>query len=139
MRNRDTTVFTNGCFDILHIGHVRYLKHAKALGDLLIIGINSDASVKRLKGEDRPINNQEHRAEMLMSLGCVDRVYIFDEDTPYQIIDRIRPDVLVKGLDYIDKPIAGQEIVSSYGGKVLVVGPFEKSVSTTEIIKKIRG
>ena len=130
-------VFTNGCFDILHIGHIRYLQDASRLGDVLIIGLNSDASVRRLKGNDRPINSQEERAEMLCSLGCVDYVIVFGEDTPIEVIKLIQPDVIVKGGDYNRDEVIGREYVESKGGE-LVLLPFVKGKSTTNIIKKIQ-
>lgn len=130
-------VFTNGCFDILHIGHIRYLQEAAKLGDVLIIGLNSDESVRRLKGSDRPINNENDRAEMLSSLGFVDYVSIFEDDTPLDLIKTIQPDVLVKGGDYKPEDIVGREIVEGRGGK-LVLLPFVEGKSTTNIIEKIK-
>ncbi len=129
-------VFTNGCFDIIHAGHVDYLERAKKLGDILVVGLNSDNSVKRIKGEKRPINPQEQRAKVLSSLKPVDYVVIFEEDTPEKLIRAIKPDVLVKGGDWPIEKIVGKEFVESYGGKVLTI-PFTYNVSTTEIIKKI--
>ncbi|WP_461832314.1 D-glycero-beta-D-manno-heptose 1-phosphate adenylyltransferase [Aquifex sp.] len=129
-------VFTNGCFDIIHAGHVDYLEKAKKLGDILVVGLNSDNSVKRIKGEKRPINPQEQRAKVLSSLKPVDYVVIFEEDTPEKLIRAIKPDVLVKGGDWPIEKIVGKEFVESYGGKVLTI-PFTYNVSTTEIIKKI--
>ena len=129
-------VFTNGCFDILHIGHARYLYAAKELGDLLIVAVNSDSSVKRIKGPDRPIMNQEERAEMLAALQCVDMVVIFEEDTPLEVIERLVPDVLVKGGDWKEEDIVGSEVVKSAGGQVKSL-PFVKGSSTSEIINKI--
>ena len=129
-------VFTNGCFDIIHAGHVDYLERAKKLGDILVVGLNSDDSVKRIKGEKRPINPQEQRAKVLSSLKPVDYVVIFEEDTPEKLIRAIKPDVLVKGGDWPIEKIVGKEFVESYGGKVLTI-PFTYNVSTTEIIKKI--
>jgi len=126
-------IFTNGCFDILHIGHVKYLQKAKALGDILIVGVNSNNSVKRLKGEDRPINDEFDRAYLLASLEVVDYVVIFDEDTPYELIKIIRPDILVKGKDYEDKEIVGSDIA-----KEVILIDFIKGKSTTKIIERIR-
>ncbi|MCX7981786.1 MAG: D-glycero-beta-D-manno-heptose 1-phosphate adenylyltransferase [Syntrophales bacterium] len=129
-------VFTNGCFDLIHIGHVRYLREAKKLGDVLIIGLNSDESVKRLKGPGRPIINQEDRAEILSSLEFVDFVTVFEEDTPINIISVIEPDVLVKGGDWPVEEIVGNEVVKKRGGKVVTL-PFTEGKSTTRIIQRI--
>lgn len=125
-------VFTNGCFDLLHKGHVSYLNSAKALGDVLIVGLNSDESVKRLKGENRPINCQDDRAYLLSALECVDYVVIFDDDTPIELIERVKPDVLVKGADYKDKEVVGSDIA---GETVLI--DFIDGKSTTSTIDKI--
>lgn len=130
-------VFTNGCFDILHVGHKRYLQKAAELGDLLIIGVNSDASVKRLKGPERPINNENDRAEMVAALGFVDYVVVFDEDTPYELIRQIQPDVLVKGGDYKPDQVVGKDLVEKRGGKLVLI-PFVDGKSTTNIINKIK-
>lgn len=130
-------VFTNGCFDILHSGHVRYLNEAASLGDVLIVGLNSDSSVKRLKGEGRPINSQEDRAEVIKALRCVDYVVVFDDDTPYELISRIKPDVLVKGGDYKPYEVVGKDIVESNGGSVVII-PFVEGKSTTNIVNHIR-
>lgn len=127
-------VFTNGCFDILHKGHVSYLNSAKALGDILVVGVNSDESVKRLKGQDRPINNQDDRAYLLSALECVDYVVIFDEDTPYELIERIKPNILVKGADYKDKEVVGSDIADE-----TVLIDFIEGKSTTSTIEKILG
>jgi len=129
-------VFTNGCFDILHVGHLSYLEDAQALGDLLVVGVNTDASVKKLKGEDRPINNVEDRMLMLASLMYVDKVIAFDEDTPYNLIKKILPDYLVKGGDYELSQIIGADIVRKNGGTVTVI-PFVSGYSSTAIIQKI--
>lgn len=126
-------VFTNGCFDILHRGHVEYLSKAADKGDVLVVGLNTDASVKRLKGEGRPVNNQEARALVLASLGFVDAVVLFDEDTPYELIKAVRPDVLVKGADYKPEEIVGYDIVTSYGGSVETV-PLVEGYSTTKLL-----
>lgn len=130
-------VFTNGCFDIIHRGHVEYLNQARALGKSLVIGLNSDASVKRLKGEGRPVNNEEDRAFVLSNLKSVDAVIIFDEDTPYELIKAVKPDFLVKGGDWKEDMIVGSDIVKSYGGKVLSL-QFVDSYSTTNIIEKLK-
>ena len=127
-------VFTNGCFDILHRGHVEYLAKAADMGDVLVVGLNTDASVRRLKGEGRPVNNEEARALVLASLSFVDAVVLFDEDTPYEIIKAIRPDVLVKGADYKPEEIVGYDIVTSYGGIVATV-PLVEGYSTTSIVE----
>ena len=129
--------FTNGVFDILHPGHVRYLQAARAHGDLLIVGVNSDASVRRNKGPDRPINPQDERAELLSALACVDAVSIFDEDTPADIIRRVQPDILVKGADWPADQIVGRDTVEARGGRV-VLEPVEQGYSTSTIIEKIR-
>ena len=130
-------VFTNGCFDILHVGHIRYLQEAARLGDVLIVGLNSDSSVKRLKGSERPINNENERAEMLVALGFVDYVMIFDEDTPLELIKTIRPDVIVKGGDYTPDNVVGKKEVEENGGKLVII-PFIEGKSTTNIIDKLK-
>jgi len=129
-------VFTNGCFDIIHAGHVDYLKKAKQLGDVLIVGLNSDSSVKSIKGEQRPINNQNDRAVVLSVFYFVDYVVIFDQSTPYELIKIIKPDILVKGSDWHNKTIVGSDIVSENGGKVILIEYLEGK-STTKIIEKI--
>lgn len=129
-------VFTNGCFDLLHVGHVDLLTKAKKLGDILIVGLNSDNSVKRLKGENRPIINQQQRATLLAALNAVDYVVIFEEDTPLELIKKIKPDFLVKGKDYKKEEVVGKEIVESYGGKVELIDLL-KGISTTTIVEKI--
>ncbi len=126
-------VFTNGCFDILHIGHVKYLQKAKRLGDILIVGVNSNESVKRLKGKDRPINDEYDRAYLLASLEVVDFIIIFEEDTPYELIKNIEPDILVKGKDYKGKEVIGSDIA-----KELKLIDFENGKSTTAIIERIK-
>ena len=131
-------VFTNGCFDILHVGHLRYLNEAKKQGDVLIIGVNSDASVKRLKGESRPINNQFDRAEMLSGLKAVDYTVIFEEDTPEELIATLKPSIHVKGGDYKKEDLPETRIVESYGGEVRILS-FVEGKSTTNIVKKIQG
>lgn len=131
-----TIVFTNGCFDILHIGHARYLYAARELGDYLIVAVNSDISIKSIKGPDRPIINENERAEMLAALGCVDMVVMFDEDTPYEILKKLVPDILVKGGDWKEEDIVGADIVKNAGGKVKRI-PFVEGSSTTDIIDRI--
>jgi D-beta-D-heptose 7-phosphate kinase/D-beta-D-heptose 1-phosphate adenosyltransferase len=134
---RKTVVFTNGVFDLLHPGHVRYLQHARSLGEALIVGINSDRSVRFNKGPDRPITPERERAEILAALTCVDAVVIFDEDTPHAVIARLQPDVLVKGADWAADAIVGRDIVEARGGKVVRI-PIEPGYSTTAIMEKIR-
>jgi D-beta-D-heptose 7-phosphate kinase/D-beta-D-heptose 1-phosphate adenosyltransferase len=129
-------VFTNGCFDILHVGHLRYLKHAKSLGDILVVAINTDASVKKIKGPSRPIVPQTERAEMLLGLSCVDYIIYFDEETPLELIKLISPDYLVKGGDWSVDQIVGSDHVISSGGIAKSL-PFEDGHSTTNIIEKI--
>ncbi len=129
-------VFTNGCFDIMHVGHVRYLADAGSEGDLLVVGLNSDASVRIIKGDKRPIVRQNHRAEVLASLGCVDFIVIFDEPDPLKLIQTLKPDVLVKGEDWTEDAIVGAESVKSQGGKIVRISFVEES-STTAIIEKI--
>ena len=130
-------VFTNGCFDILHLGHQTYLNQSKALGDFLIVAINSDESVKSLKGDDRPINNQELRSKNLLNLECVDEVVVFSEKTPLKLIEFLLPDVLTKGGDYNYENIVGSNIVEKNGGKVILL-PYLKGYSTTTIINNRR-
>lgn len=131
-------VFTNGCFDILHRGHLSYLNSAKKLGDILIVGLNSDISIKIIKGNNRPINNQEDRKFFLENLRSVDWVETFDEQTPYNLIKHIRPNVLVKGGDWEVDQIVGSDLVFSYNGTVKNL-PFEKGYSTTSFIKNMQG
>jgi rfaE bifunctional protein nucleotidyltransferase chain/domain len=130
-------VFTNGVFDILHPGHLRYLQAARRHGDVLIVGLNSDASVRRNKGPSRPINPEHERAEVLEALACVDAVAVFDEETPAEIIRRVQPDVLVKGADWPADQIVGRDTVEVRGGRV-ILEPVEQGYSTTSIIDKIR-
>ena len=131
-------VFTNGVFDILHPGHIRYLRDARALGDLLIIGVNGDRSVKALnKAPDRPINPQQERAEVLAALASVDAVVIFDEETPHEIIAAIQPDILVKGADWGENAIVGRDVVEARGGRVVRIA-LADGYSTTKIIERIR-
>jgi rfaE bifunctional protein nucleotidyltransferase chain/domain len=129
-------VFTNGCFDLLHPGHIYILTQAKALGDVLVVAINSDASVKRLKGERRPILSQEERAVMLSALAMVDYVTIFAEDTPLEVIRLLLPDVLVKGGDWGADAVVGREVVEANGGEVVLI-PYQAGFSTTDIIERI--
>jgi D-beta-D-heptose 7-phosphate kinase/D-beta-D-heptose 1-phosphate adenosyltransferase len=130
-------VFTNGVFDILHPGHLRYLQAARRHGDILIVGLNSDASVRRNKGSDRPINPEADRAEVLEALECVDAVSVFDDDTPADIIQRVQPDILVKGADWPADQIVGRDTVEARGGRV-ILEPVEQGYSTSDIIKRIR-
>ena len=133
-----TIVFTNGCFDIIHVGHVSYLNEAKKLGEVLFVGLNSDASVKRIKGDSRPIVCEYDRKFVLENLSSVDFVEIFDEETPYDLIKRVRPNVLVKGGDWKIEDIIGYDIVQEGGGRVLSLR-FHKGHSTTNIVQKISG
>ncbi|MEK6773756.1 MAG: D-glycero-beta-D-manno-heptose 1-phosphate adenylyltransferase [Bdellovibrionota bacterium] len=134
-QEKNKIVFTNGCFDLLHVGHIRYLQEAKSLGDFLVVAINTDASVRKLKGPERPIQNENDRAEILAALACVNTTVLFDEDTPEKIIQQIRPDVLVKGGDWKPDQIVGSSFVQSYGGTVKSL-KFITGKSTTELIKK---
>lgn len=129
-------VFTNGCFDILHVGHLRYLQEARSLGDVLVVGLNSDASVKRLKGEERPIQCEADRAELLAGLSCVDFVVLFSEDTPTRLIEAVKPDILVKGGDWPIEKIEGSTFVMARGGMVKSL-PFHPGYSTTKLIDRI--
>jgi D-beta-D-heptose 7-phosphate kinase/D-beta-D-heptose 1-phosphate adenosyltransferase len=129
-------VFTNGCFDILHIGHVRYLNQARSMGDILVVGVNSDRSVSEIKGNARPIVPELERAEVLAALACVDLIFIFDDLTPKRVINAIIPDVLVKGADWDVAEIVGRDTVEKAGGVVLNI-PLVEGSSTTEIIRKI--
>lgn len=129
-------VFTNGCFDILHVGHLRYMNEAKRQGDVLIVGVNSDASVKRLKGESRPINCENDRAEMLSGLEAVDFTIIFHEDTPMELIEELKPSIHVKGGDYKKEDLPETKIVEKHGGEVRILS-FVQGKSTTNIVNKI--
>jgi rfaE bifunctional protein nucleotidyltransferase chain/domain len=129
-------VFTNGCFDILHAGHVRYLAAARSKGDALVLGLNSDVSVKSIKPENRPIVSQDQRAEVLASLACVDYITIFDEPDPLALIQTIKPDVLIKGADWKETEIIGSDVVKSYGGKVIRI-EVVPGISTSRIIQRI--
>jgi len=135
-QERKRIVFTNGCFDLLHVGHVKYLAKAKRMGDVLVVGLNSDSSVRRLKGKGRPILAQKDRGEILAALESVDYVTIFKEDTPHKLIRLVRPDILVKGADYRADNIVGVEFVRSYGGEVKTI-PLVKNKSTNLLIASI--
>ncbi len=130
-------VFTNGVFDLLHRGHVEYLEDARSLGDRLVIGINTDASVRRLKGPSRPIVGEQDRAAVVRALACVDLVVLFDDDTPLQLIEAVRPNVLVKGGDYSLDTIVGREFVESHGGRVETIA-LREGLSSSEIMRRIR-
>ena len=135
-KNYNKVVFTNGCFDILHKGHIIYLAQARTLGDCLVLGLNSDASVRRLKGDTRPVNNENDRAFMLAAFPFIDYIIVFEEDTPENLIQMVQPDVLVKGGDYTLNAIVGADFVRKNGGKVLTI-PFVEGYSTTRIIQKM--
>jgi len=130
-------VFTNGCFDLLHAGHLSLLHGAARLGDVLVLAINSDASVRRLKGPDRPIVGENERAALLAAISCVDAVTIFAEDTPLETLQAVRPDILVKGQDYTVDTVVGREIVEAYGGRVALV-PLLAEKSTSALVERIR-
>jgi rfaE bifunctional protein nucleotidyltransferase chain/domain len=130
-------VFSNGVFDLLHPGHVRYLQDARALGSALIVAINSDRSVKAIKGPSRPVNREDERAEVLLALACVDAVVIFDEDTPHAVISRIQPDILVKGADWAEDSIVGRDVVEARGGRVVRI-KLAEGYSTTDLIRRIQ-
>ena len=136
-KNNKKIVFTNGCFDILHAGHVNYLSKAKSLGDVLVIGLNSDSSVKKLKGKTRPVVSQKNRALLLAALEVVDFVVVFNEPTPAKLIKAVKPDILVKGGDWKKEEIVGAEFVESYGGKVKSLA-YIKGLSTRDLIAKIQ-
>ena len=129
-------VFTNGCFDIIHVGHVDYLTKSRNMGDVLVIGLNSDASVRRLKGNGRPINKETDREKVLSALFFVDYVTIFDEDTPELLVRKLKPDIMVKGGDWKGRQVAGADFVRSRGGRLAIV-PLVKGYSTTSVVKKI--
>jgi rfaE bifunctional protein nucleotidyltransferase chain/domain len=133
---RERIVFTNGCFDLLHVGHIRYLEEAKALGDILVVGINSDRSVRNIKGPLRPILPEEERAEILSGLGCVDYITIFDEADPLELISSLQPHILVKGGDWIKETTVGKEVVERSGGEVIIL-PFVQGASTSNLIEAI--
>ncbi|MBN1633601.1 MAG: D-glycero-beta-D-manno-heptose 1-phosphate adenylyltransferase [Ignavibacteria bacterium] len=130
-------IFTNGCFDIIHRGHITYLNKAKELGDFLVVGLNSDSSVKKIKDESRPLNTEDDRAYVLENLKPVDGVIIFEENTPLNLIDAIQPDFLVKGGDWKEDEIAGADLVKSNGGKVVII-KYVDNYSTTSVINKIK-
>jgi rfaE bifunctional protein nucleotidyltransferase chain/domain len=134
---RKTIVFTNGVFDLLHVGHLRYLQHARSLGGALIVGVNSDRSVRALKGPERPITPQDERVEILAALACVDGVVVFDEDTPLALITALQPDVLVKGADWAEDAVVGRDVVEAAGGRVVRV-PIEAGHSTSALLERIR-
>ena len=129
-------VFTNGCFDLLHIGHIRYLEKARALGDALVVGVNSDSSVRKLKGPKRPILPEEERTEILSGLGCVDYITLFDEIDPLKLITSLQPNVLVKGGDWTKEQTVGSEVVERSGGEVVIL-PFVQGASTSNLIETI--
>ena len=133
---RKRIVFTNGCFDLLHLGHVRYLEKARALGDVLVVGVNSDSSVRKLKGPERPILHEEERAGILSGLGCVDYITIFREIDPLKLITSLRPDLLAKGGDWTKEQTVGKEVVERLGGEVVII-PFIKGASTSNLIETI--
>lgn len=137
-KDQQQVVFTNGCFDLLHAGHIKLLHAAAREGDKLVVGINSDASVRRLKGESRPVLPEDERAAILAAIGCVDMVIIFSEDTPIRLIEALKPDVIVKGGDYTLNTVVGRDLVESYGGRVCLV-PLKDGVSTTNIINAVTG
>ncbi len=131
-----SVVFTNGCFDIIHRGHVEYLAKAASLGTVMVIGVNTDHSVRKIKGKDRPVQDQDTRALVLAAMEFVSAVILFDEDTPYELIKSVQPDILVKGADYKPEDIVGYDIVTGRGGKVVTI-PFVEGFSTTSIIQKL--
>jgi rfaE bifunctional protein nucleotidyltransferase chain/domain len=135
--NNKKIVFTNGCFDLLHAGHIQYLNQARQLGDVLIVAVNSDRSVKALKGNNRPILPEQDRLVIIASLCFVNYVVLFDEDTPYDVISVLKPDILVKGGDYKPEDVVGKDIVEEYDGEVVII-PYEENKSTTDIIEKIK-
>ena len=134
---RGPVVFTNGVFDLLHPGHVQYLQQARALGSALIVAVNSDRSVRAIRGPERPVNPEGERAEVLLALGCVDAAVIFDEDTPREVIAVIQPDILVKGADWGADDIVGRDVVEARGGRVVRI-PLTPGLSTTELIRRVR-
>ena len=135
--NHKTIVTTNGCFDILHVGHVRYLQQAKSYGDVLIVALNSDKSVKKIKGESRPVNNENDRAEVLSSLRCVDYVVLFEDESPIELLLRIKPDVHTKGADYTLETLPEAKEIIKAGGRIEFI-PFVKGKSTTAVIEKMK-
>lgn len=135
-RGNKKVVFTNGCFDVFHVGHLRYLKESAKLGDILVVGVNSDSSIKRLKGSNRPIVTEDERTELLSSLYFVSYIVLYDDDTPCNILRTIKPDIITKGGDYNVNEVVGKDIVEEYGGKV-VLCPLVDNKSTTDIINKV--
>ena len=129
--------FTNGCFDILHVGHVRYLREAKKTADVLVLALNSDSSVRSIKGEKRPLMNEKERAEILAALECIDFVTIFQELTPLELINYLKPDILIKGGDWPEEKVVGREEVKKWGGRVVII-PEVEGKSTTNIVEKIK-
>lgn len=136
-KSRKKIVFTNGCFDILHLGHINYLKKARKLGDILVVGINTDSSVKKIKGPKRPLNKLKDRAGVLSGLWCVDYIVPFSENTPKLLIEAIRPDILAKGADWAKDKIVGADFVQSYGGRVYSL-KFTKGYSTSRLVEAIK-
>jgi len=136
-KGKKTIVFTNGCFDVIHRGHIEYLEFCKSQGDVVVVGVNSDSSVKIIKGPARPINNQNDRAIVLAALEMVDYITLFDEPDPLNLIKKVKPDVLVKGEDWAEKGVVGREFVESLGGKV-VLAPLVEGKSSTETIEKMK-
>jgi len=135
-KDKKTIVFTNGCFDIVHAGHVDYMEKAKELGDILVVGVNSDASVKRIKGNSRPVVDLDNRLRLLQGLKAIDYLCVFEEDTPLELIKKVKPDILVKGEDWKDKGVVGEDFVKTYGGKVKLI-KLLPNISTSIIIDKI--
>ncbi len=135
-REGKKVVFTNGCFDILHVGHVRYLKEAGRLGDVLVLALNSDSSVRSIKGEKRPLNPEKERAEVAAALGCVDFVTLFSEETPLRLIEFLKPHILVKGGDWAEESVVGRESAKRWGGRVVII-PQVEGASTTHVVEKI--
>ena len=135
-RKGKKVIFTNGFFDIIHVGHVKFLEKAKSLGDVLMVGINSDKSIKLIKGKRRPLMSQQERAKLVSSLNCVDYVILFDEKLPSKILSELKPDIHVKGADYTIKKLPERKVINSYGGKIMLL-PLIKGKSTTNIINKI--
>ena len=136
VKEHKSIVFTNGCFDIIHAGHIDYLTKAKALGDILVVGVNSDTSIQRIKGNKRPIIPLQQRLTVLNALSIVDYLVVFEEDTPINLIKRLKPNILVKGADWKDKTVVGQDIVEANGGRVELI-EFANDISTSKIIEKI--
>jgi rfaE bifunctional protein nucleotidyltransferase chain/domain len=135
-KNGKKMVFTNGCFDIVHAGHIDYLEKAKELGDVLIVGVNSDSSVKRIKGDKRPIVDQKYRIRLLEGIQSIDHIVVFEQDTPLELIKKVKPDILVKGADWKDKGVVGEDLVKAYGGKVKLI-ELLPGISTSIMIENI--